>query len=251
MKKYINIFKKKIADYSVISPLEIDKNPRIISFTFDDVPESAFDNAGKILDKYKVNGTFYICLSFLKGNNPNGFYSESNLSDCIKAGNELGCHTFSHFHFFNTTDKQFILNDLEKNRREFGKLNLGVTLKNFSYPFGEQTRLAKQCASSVYASCRGIDHGINSGKSDLNNLKAIKLYEGKHSLQQIDKILNDFSKNGGWLIFYTHDVQEDFSQYGCSPEYFEAVVKNCIEYGFSIRTVEQALTFLEKEKENY
>lgn len=248
MKNYYHIFKRKLADYCYKSPVVISNTSKIVSFSFDDVPQSAFENAGEILAKHTINGTFYICLGFLQDDNKEGLYTEKNIKDCVNAGNEIGCHTFSHFHFFNTTDRQFIINDLKKNRETFDKLNLGVTLKNFSFPFGEQTRLAKKCAATAYHSCRGIDHGINSVNTDLNNLKAVKLYEGKHSLIQIDDILADFNRKGGWLIFYTHDVQKDFTQYGCSPAYFESVVKKCIDFGFSIKTIEQALNTIKSGK---
>ncbi|HLU84342.1 MAG TPA: hypothetical protein VKZ45_02620, partial [Vicingaceae bacterium] len=72
---------------------------------------------------------------------------------------------------------------------------------------------------------------------DLHNLKAVKLYENLYSIDKLFSILEDLDKSGGWLIFYTHDVKPDFSQYGCSPEYFERVVQKCKDLNIDIKTI--------------
>jgi peptidoglycan/xylan/chitin deacetylase (PgdA/CDA1 family) len=244
MKKYINKVRRKIADISYNFYNIIDSSKKLVTFTFDDVPKSTFKNAGEILKKYNVNGTFYVALSLMEKTDSEGLFTRKNIEDCFKSGNELGCHTFSHFHFFNTADNQFIASDLAKNSSEFKKLNLDTTLRNFSYPFGEQTRIAKKHVSKLYLTCRGVDSGVNVGKVDLNNLRAIKLFERKNSLEKIEKIISDFRNKGGWLIFYTHDIQDNYSKSGCSPAYFEAVVEKVIKSGFEIKNVSQVTDML-------
>lgn len=249
MKKYLNYIKKKVADNSYRELITIDDNRKIVSFTFDDVPKSAFDNAVPILNKYNLRGTFYIALSFLKGMQENDdLYSKAELQECLRNGNELASHSYSHFHFYNTYSSKFISNDLKKNHLEFEKLNLDISLENFSYPYGELTRLAKKNISRLYTTCRGLDHGINVGRVDLNSLKAIQLYECKNSLKKINDIFKRFKESGGWLIFYTHDVQESFSRYGCSRKYFECVVKKSLELGFEVKTIKEAVDLLEITK---
>ncbi|MGD0577195.1 MAG: polysaccharide deacetylase family protein, partial [Candidatus Staskawiczbacteria bacterium] len=172
MKKYINKIRKKIADISYKYICIIGSNNKLVTFTFDDVPKSAFENAGKILKKYNLNGTFYVALSLMEKPDSEGLFARKDIEECFKSGNELACHSFSHFHFFRTKNDRFIYSELEKNRDEFKKLNLDTTLRNFSYPFGEQTRLAKKQVSKLYTTCRGVDPGVNVGKVDFNNLKA-------------------------------------------------------------------------------
>ena len=47
-----------------------------------------------------------------------------------------------------------------------------------------------------------------------------------------------FKKTGrGWLIFYTHDVSERPSPYGCTPEKLRFVVRRAKEIGASILPV--------------
>ena len=45
----------------------------------------------------------------------------------------------------------------------------------------------------------------------------------------------------GWLIFYTHDVRPNPSQYGCTPELFEFAVSHAAHSGSRILTVEEVL----------
>jgi len=245
MKKHINIFRKKLADVSFQFPFAIKSDVKIITFTFDDVPASAFENAVKILSKYNVNGTFYVALSLMKNER---LFTKKDLENCLNSGNELACHTYSHFSFYEATSYQSVADDLAKNQSEFKKLNLNTSLCNFSYPYGEQTRMVKKQVSKLYTTCRGIDPGINSGKVDLNNLKAIQLYEDKNSLKKIEKMISDFKETGGWLIFYTHDVQDNFSKHGCSPAYFEAVVKKVIQLEIEIKSINQVINTLHVEK---
>lgn len=248
MKKYINKIRRKIADISYKCIGIISNDKKLVTFTFDDVPKSTFENGGRILKKHNLSGTFYVAFSLMENADSEGLFTSRNIEDCFKSGNEIACHTFSHFHFFKTKSGKFISNDLAKNSSEFKKLNLDTTLQNFSYPFGEQTRLAKKHVSKKYTTCRGVDSGVNVGKVDFHNLKAIQLYESKNSLLKIDDIISDFNIKGGWLIFYTHDIQDNYSTHGCSPAYFTAVVEKVIKSGFEIKNISQVTDILDIRK---
>lgn len=242
VKKYSINIKKVISSFFYRSPIKIKGNSKIVSFTFDDVPKSTFNNAIPILDKYSIKGTFYVALSLMERENKrNGLFTEEDVHKCINSGHELGCHSYSHIHFCNINNGEYIKNDLTCNLTALQILSPGRSFKNFSYPFGEQTITGKRIVSNLYTSCRGTDYGMNLGKTDLNNLKAIKLYESKNSPEEIYSILNGFSQSGGWLIFYTHDVQENFSSSGCSPQYLESVIRKCIDLGIEIKSIEQTI----------
>lgn len=242
MKKYINAIKKRLTDLYVVSSTSISSNVKQISFTFDDVPNSAFLNAQPVLDNFQFKGTFYLALSFLDSDTQNeNLYNKDHITSCISNGHELGCHTYNHIHFYQNSNSNFIENNLRINQKKLNELGIQDTFENFSYPFGEQTKKSKKIVSEKFKTGRGIDHGINKGKVDLHNLKAVRLYEGLHSIERIFSILEDFDNTGGWLIFYTHDVQSDYSKYGCSPEYFEKVVLKCKELDIDIKTIKDGL----------
>ncbi len=194
-----------------------------------------------ILDNFGFKGTFYISSVFFKEVDKDGIFNQIEFQNCIDQGHEIGCHTFSHLHFHDIYKKYLIEKDLERNNRELKSKGLGKPLNNFSYPFGEQTVLAKKIISKKFRSGRGTFPGINRNKVDLYSLKAIKLYESINSLQMIKASLYDLKKNGGWLIFYTHDVQVNPSKYGCTPEYFSSVVEMANEKAFEVLTVDESL----------
>jgi len=242
MKKYINTVKKLIADRYVTSSAMVSSKVKQVSFTFDDVPHSAFQNAQPILDKFQCKGTFYISLSFLDTDHENeNFYCKKDLVECHSNGHELGCHTYNHIHFYQNSNSSFIEKNINLNQVKLNALGINENFENFSYPYGEQTKKSKKIVSKFYKTCRGIDPGINQNKIDLHNLKAIKLYESLYSIEKIFSILDDFNKSGGWLIFYTHDVQSDFSYCGCSPEYFEKIVQKCKDQNIDVLSIKDGV----------
>jgi peptidoglycan/xylan/chitin deacetylase (PgdA/CDA1 family) len=244
IKTLYNDARKIVARIFYKSVKNIGNERKIVSFTFDDVPKSTFENAVPILSKFKLSGTFYVALSLMEGISGKDLYSRENLQKCIEDGHELGCHSYSHIHFFKTKNTDIIREDLIKNRNILEELRLNTSFESFSYPYGEQTIISKKVVSGMYKSCRGTDSGINYGKADLNSLRAVKLYEKKSSREDIDSLLDQFDHKGGWLIFYTHDVQENFSAGGCSPGYLEDVIMKCKELGFEIKNMKQAVASL-------
>ncbi|MEP1778297.1 polysaccharide deacetylase family protein [Reichenbachiella sp.] len=240
MKTLLNLVRKKISDASCYHKANIPPKTKAISFTFDDAPKSAFVNAQNILNDNNKKGTYYIALSFLESKPENeDYFNVEDLKKCVTNGHELACHTYSHIHLYSTKGKGIVEVELSKNRKALQEIGVKDDFLNFSYPFGEQTRQAKKVLSKRFLTCRGIDHGINRDRVDANNLKAIKLYENTHSLMKIYSLLEEFSDKGGWLVFYTHDVETNYSRFGCSPEYFEAVVKKCVELDIEIKTVKE------------
>ena len=69
----------------------------IISFTFDDVYESAALNAGEILGENNIYGTFYVSAGLLGKKGLGGKYaSEAQIRTLVDDGHHIACHTFSH-----------------------------------------------------------------------------------------------------------------------------------------------------------
>jgi peptidoglycan/xylan/chitin deacetylase (PgdA/CDA1 family) len=245
MLRYLKVTKNIIKKKAIISSYRknrfIASDKKIVSFTFDDAEKSAFTAGSEMYSKYNVNATFYISLSFLEGQQENrDLYSIQDLKKCVLEGHELGCHTYGHLSFSGVKDQNLVLKDLLRNQSVLNLIGIDQPMRNFSYPRGLQTMLNRKITKRQYQTSRGIEHGINLGKTDLNNLKSIKLYEHLHSLEAIYTLLYEFKRMGGWLIFYTHDVKEGYSQYGCSPSYLEAVLKKCLDLGFDINTVDAA-----------
>lgn len=247
MNKYINELRKRIVLKTAVRSVKIPPTVKQVSFTFDDVPESAFVNAQPILERYGYRGTFYVALSFLDTDKTNiNLYHKNHLSACLDNGHELGCHTYSHNRTYQNSKADFLTNDIHKNTVKLNETGIKYKFQNFSYPFGEQTIKMRTIAAKRFESSRGTDHGINKQHIDLNNLKAVKLYQNEHPLDKILSILDQLNSSGGWLIFYTHDVQTEFSKFGCSVEYFEAIVQKCKALNIEVKTVKQAVDELKR-----
>ena len=239
MREIFNILRKRVAHLSHKKMIKIE-NQKMVSFTFDDVFDSSFNSGGKILKKYDAKGTFYLSLSFMKGIGTKGLFSLKALQKAVRDGHEMGGHTFAHISAFDITKEEFI-SDMRRNEEVFKRLNLGTKFKNFAYPYGDQVPMVKELVGEVYQTNRGITEGVNRGRVDLNNLRAIRLFEDEYSLNYIYKILEEFNKKGGWLIFYTHEVEKNHSKWGCSADYFEKVVNRVFELDIPIKTIEEAL----------
>lgn len=232
-----NKIRKILASYSSVKKYHWPTEQKVVSFTFDDVDKSAFQNAGGMLNEHGMKGTFYVALSFMEGQPGNeSIFDQSDLATCIEQGHELGCHTHGHLHAFDHTFRE-MQHDINRNKEVLHSLGLGVEFESFSYPYGEQTRSIKGLADKLYTSARSIEHGINRGTMDLNSLKTFRLYENKHSIEDINSALQELNDQGGWLIFYTHDVQANFSPYGCSPDYFKQAVELVQKFNLEVKTV--------------
>jgi peptidoglycan/xylan/chitin deacetylase (PgdA/CDA1 family) len=219
----------------------------LISFTFDDAPVSAFLNGGGILAKFGFGGTFYISLSLMNGPDPETRFTSAHLKNAIAQHSELGCHTYSHMDLSKTTAVKGIT-DIERNQEILSTFLPGLEFKNFSYPFGSETRSIKEYASTRFRSARGIEEGINVGQTDFCNLKTVKLYESKHPPDYIFEKISEVEKNNGWLIFYTHDVDEKYTDWGWSPRYFETIVHECAKRGITVATINDALNLIENSE---
>jgi peptidoglycan/xylan/chitin deacetylase (PgdA/CDA1 family) len=215
----------------------------VISFTFDDVPRSAIENGQAILNKYGFPGTFYISMKLMSEEGFDFKKSDAELlGRIVDKGSELACHTFSHLHFFSSDEKD-ILSDLQNNQAFIESILPGYRFQNISYPFGEQTLAARKIMKQRFRSARSVYRGLNAGKTDLNCLRSVRLYD-TISLDSVFDMIQTAVDKKAWLIFYTHDVMENPSAYGCSPSYFEEVVRHCHDKNLNVLTVNETLDFV-------
>ncbi len=247
MKKYVKYIKRKYANLSFTMERQINLPEAVVSFTFDDAPGSAFTNGGNILSKLGFQGTFYIALSFLDSSDPVYRFSCQQLEQAIADRHELGCHTYSHIDLSQTNYRESVA-DIQRNRQCLNELFPKQQFENFSYPFGSQTKAIKAFARNQFHSARGIQDGLNVGKVDMLNLKACKLYERSISLQKIYRKIEEAIQLKAWLIFYTHDVKVNPSNYGCSPDYLQSVAQVCADLNLKVLPIREALNVIEKPK---
>lgn len=211
-------------------------DPPIASFTFDDVPISAFHNGVPILEDFGVRGTFYVSLGI--GESPKDFIREDEVKQLYKKGHTIGCHTWSHYSLHRGSVAGLVA-DARRNSKELASI-LGCRIDHFAYPFGEVSLRAKREMAQSYLTLRGIRPGVNSGTIDLNLIRAIPIYTEVFSEKYILSVIKRAAKLRGWILFYTHGVTERPEQYDSTLRQLRSVVKFAQEEGFRIVPVAEA-----------
>jgi peptidoglycan/xylan/chitin deacetylase (PgdA/CDA1 family) len=212
----------------------------IASFTFDDFPQSALETGGRILEARGVRGSYYAC-GELAGSNYRDVphYSPEHLQDAVRRGHEIGCHAFEHLHFSKAGVRA--LRDSVKRNAEFLHKHLqDFRPVSFAYPFGDADWATKTFIAQQFPIARGVWFGTNTGRMDFSQLRATPLDMRWRHHVDIPREIHNAKAGCGWLIFFTHDVQDSPTSEGCSPDHLSRIVDNVLENGFEILPVKAA-----------
>jgi peptidoglycan/xylan/chitin deacetylase (PgdA/CDA1 family) len=168
-----------------------------------------------------------------------------DVKQLLQVGHELGCHTFGHCHSWDTPP-DFYKRSILENQYTLQKLVPGTSFQTFAYPHSWPQLGVKKVASALFKCCRaGGRKPINIGTADLNLLSAVFLEQTRDNPRAVKALIDKNALAGGWLIFATHDVSADPSPFGCTPDFFEQVVRWSVESGSQILPVVRALTVLQ------
>jgi peptidoglycan/xylan/chitin deacetylase (PgdA/CDA1 family) len=218
----------------------------IITFTFDDFPRTAFTVGAEILERYGVKATYYVAMSLMNTTNDLGEqFRREDLPELVDRGHEVANHTFSHISARQVGFNAFE-NDVEKGRLAIRE-RIGVRASaNFAYPYGEATLAAKKKLGRRAMSSRGTYGGLNGPKVDLNLLRANSLYGGLDRADKAKQLIFENENLGGWLIFYSHDVAEKPSPFGCTPQLLEEICSFAVARNARLMTVSQVVDEIER-----
>lgn len=220
----------------------LDNPAPVVTFSFDDFPRSAYAIGGAILKSYGVRGTYYAAMGFLGTSNHQGDnFVQEDLDNLLADGHDLGSHTYSHISCRASPLDTFCA-DVIRGEKALHGWRDGTQPGNFAYPFGDVTFSAKEHVGSIMKSCRGITPGIMTSFADLNLLRANSLYSRTFDSRLIERMMAQNSASKGWLIFYTHDVRDNPSPFGCTPQQLEFVVRRAVKIlGARVLTVSEAI----------
>ena len=222
----------------------------LISFTFDDFPRSALLEGGAILTRFGLRGTYYASFGLMGQTGPTGeIFVPRDLDVLLVQGHELGCHTFSHCHSWDT--KSHVFEDsIARNEEARMKLIPGVPFKTLSYPICPPRPRIKRTAAAHFAGCRGGGETFNVGTIDLSHLAACFLEKSRLDAGAPRMLIERNRRARGWLIFATHDIATNPTPYGCTPSFFKDVVTAAVSSGGRILPVGEALECLRGEPGN-
>jgi peptidoglycan/xylan/chitin deacetylase (PgdA/CDA1 family) len=211
----------------------------VVSFTFDDFPASAYRVGGRIVVDGGGAATFYAST----GRESADPFTPAHLEQLLNDGHELGCHTHRHLRVGDVPLRVYE-GDVLENTRALHSLVPGVALESFSYPYGSATLRSQHRVGRHFASSRGTLDGINRGSFDLNHLRGTRVYTGIDNLHALEEMIDDTAAEGGWLIFYTHDVVRSPSEFGCTPENLERLVARAAASNAQLLTVRAAVALM-------
>lgn len=212
----------------------------VVSFTFDDAPVSALRNGATILENHGARGTFYLAGGMAGGASPVGtILTTDQATDLAGRGHEIGCHTFSHPNI-RAIGVSALASELQRNSDHIAQ-GLGVTPTNFAFPYNIASPRARPVLAKRFRSCRGGHEGINRGTVDRGYLHAVEIRQPEDYVAGLTRWVEDLVRAPGWLIFFTHDIAEAPSPYGCTPRAFEKLVSAVADAGCTIMTVDAAL----------
>jgi peptidoglycan/xylan/chitin deacetylase (PgdA/CDA1 family) len=207
----------RLARHLFAAPMQLRNGQPMVSFTFDDIPASAATVGAPMLEDCGGRGTFYVAGGLVNRHTDQG---ESIDSDGIvklhRSGHEIACHTFSHQRAIDLSATA-MATELAQNRRFLEGLDASIRLENFAYPYGLATVARKLQLTNSFRSARGILPGVNRGTIDLQFLRSTPLIDRDIDRTGVDRAFDEAVATSGWLIFYTHDVADTPSPWGCTP----------------------------------
>jgi peptidoglycan/xylan/chitin deacetylase (PgdA/CDA1 family) len=234
-------YRRRIASLLFKRPLEVRTAVPLVSFTFDDFPRTALWSGGEILERHGATGTYYTSLGIMGTEGPSGpLFVLDDLRALLRKGHELGCHTFSHCHSWDTRTSNFE-EGIQKNSAALKSIFPEAEFKSLSYPISEPRPLTKRKTAKYFRCSRGGGQTLNAGTADLNQLSAFFLEKSRNRIQDATDLIDLNKKLQGWIIFATHDVSPDPSPFGCTPQFFEEVVSYAENSGARILPVAGAL----------
>ncbi len=211
----------------------------IVSVTFDDCPLSAIDNGVKLLEKEGWHSTIYVSGGLMGTTNHHGLHIK--ISDCLeleKTGHEIAGHTYSHIDAQQYSLSHY-LKDMDRNRRLFEGAGL-KPFETFAYPYGQTTPGLKSALSKKFLGLRGIEPGAHADQVDLNQVKSFPAFSGATLEAAVSKI-KALEKDPAWITIFTHDIRDNHSPWGCSPNDMKRLVQAIKESGAEVMTVAGAI----------
>jgi peptidoglycan/xylan/chitin deacetylase (PgdA/CDA1 family) len=220
----------------------------IVTFTFDDFPRSALTVGGSILESFAVRATYYVSMGLMDAENPLGpQFSREDLHSLVERGHEVAIHGFDHLSAWKTPVEEFIA-DVSRCRTILHECFPVGASSNFAYPYGHTTLSVKRRLGPRMTSSRGVIEGFNGPEVDLNLLRANLLCGDVDQFERARQLINENAARNSWLIFFSHDVEDDPSPYGCTPALLRQTVRFAVEQGSSVLTIADVVSALSPPK---
>lgn len=236
---------RRLSRWLACRPWTVPAGRAAISFTFDDFPRSAIERGGALLAEHGLAATYYTALGLAGRTIETGrMFDLDDLGPLLRAGHEIGCHTHDHCPAWETPAVEYLAS-VQRNALAVAKhVGGGATFASHSYPISYPRPAAKRRLAHLFRGCRFGGQARNAGTVDLNCLASFFLEQCGGDFAHIERIVDETARQGGWLIFSTHDVDERPTRYGITPAFFSRVVACAVRSSVPILPVGRALAEL-------
>lgn len=213
----------------------------VASISFDDFPRSAWTAGGPILARHGALATYYAAGDFCgRTVDGIGYYDGEDLKALRAAGHEIGCHSYSHEHG-PLLSSRLLKDDFARNEAFLTDMLGDHRSGSFAYPYGDVSPRTKTLAARTFPVARGIRAGVNQGMIDLAELKAVPLEARSWTAADVERLIDEAVAAKGWIVFFSHDVAEDPTPYGCTPAMLDHALERLGAAGIEIMPVKSAL----------
>jgi peptidoglycan/xylan/chitin deacetylase (PgdA/CDA1 family) len=237
-------FSRALSRFVPTRPRLLLHQPPMVSFTFDDVPDSAYLNGAPLLEEQGLRGTFYIAPGICGTQDEHWrLISREQVAQLSRRGHEIGCHTYRHVPVQSMSPTELAAED-SRCQAALREICGDIPLVSFAFPFGNDGFVSKIVLQRRYTTCRGIRPGTNRGPVDYANLRVRELYDSSTEPAEIDRMFDNLMRRGGWMVLYTHDVTDHPSFIGCSPKLLAYAIKAAVSRGIACPPVGTAETMI-------
>ena len=240
MSAFIDKMRRRAGRYLDVRPATIAPARGVFSLSFDDIPRTAWTEAGPILKQHGIAATYFVCGGLSDGSNMGlPQFSTDDLQALHAAGHEVGCHTYGHVSTL-TLSPAGLDASLARNAAWVGERLDGHVMRTFAYPFGDCALGAKAVIDRRFLCGRGVRDGVNAGRADRALLQAIGLESRRLPGYDLESLMARTASDRGWLIAYGHDVMDGPTPYGCTPDDLDRVIRLARAAGLEILPVAAA-----------
>ena len=230
---------RRLTVFTARKPMKVDPGRAIVSFSFDDCPVTGIENGVRVLEKENWLSTVYVSCGLFETENHLG--KMMNGADALAlhtSGHEIGEHSYSHQDAVTLGLNRF-LSDVDRNQAELSELGLPPS-ETFAYPYGETFPKLKSAVSDRFKGTRGITKTVHRKEVDLNQIGSLPLFTD--TIDDAVAAVKDLRRSGGWLTFFTHDVRDNPSAWGCTPETIQKIVTAVKDAGVEVLPIKDAIT---------
>ena len=238
--KPIDQMRRRAARYLEVEAVTIAPPRGVFSLSFDDFPASAWTEAGPVMAAHGVKATYYVCGGLADGvNMDRDQFQVRHLQALYTAGHEVGCHTFGHTSVLRM-DAEALRLSLDANAAWVAERLDGHRMTAFAWPFGDATVSAKRVVRQRFEMARGVRNGVNAGREDRSLIRSIGLESRRLPGYDFEGLMAEAADRRGLLTAYGHDVSDRPTDYGCTPDDLDRVLRLAKAAGLAIMPVGEA-----------